>query len=160
LASNATNATNVGITTHVGAGTSFLYFGRTASGNGALGSTTSITVAANTGTITATNFSGLASNATKATNVAGGTSSAGSSILIQTGVDTTGFLAHPGSAGQALTTTANGLAYGSLTSLAVTSVSAGTAMQVSANTGAVTITNNGVHSVSGTNNRVNVSVSG
>jgi hypothetical protein len=105
------------------------------------------------GTITAT----LSGTATKATNVVGGTASAGSSILIQTGVDTTGFLAHPGSAGQALTTTSNGLVYGALTSLAVTSVSAGTAMQVSGSTGAVTITNNGVHSVSGTTNRINVS---
>jgi hypothetical protein len=42
-----------------------LYFGSTASGSGALGSTTLITVAAITGTITATNFSGIASSATR-----------------------------------------------------------------------------------------------
>jgi len=109
------------------------------------------------GTITAT----LSGTATKATNVVGGTASAGSSILIQTGVDTTGFLAHPGSAGQALTTTASGLVYGLLTNLAVTALSAGTAIHVSGSAGAVTVTNTGVTSLTSSNtNRITVGGSG
>jgi hypothetical protein len=109
------------------------------------------------GTITAT----LSGTATKATNVVGGTASAGSSILIQTGVDTTGFLAHPGSAGQALTTTSSGLVYGLLTNLAVTALSAGTAIHVSGSAGAVTVTNTGVTSLTSSNtNRITVGGSG
>jgi hypothetical protein len=96
--------------------------------------------------------------ATTSANIQGG---ATGSLPYQSGANATAFLSHPGSAGQALTTnSSNGLAWTALTNLAVTSVSAGTAIQVSANTGAVTITNNGVHSISGTSNRVTVSVSG
>jgi hypothetical protein len=96
--------------------------------------------------------------ATTSANIQGG---ATGSLPYQSGANATAFLSHPGSAGQALTTNStNGLAWTALTNLAVTSVSAGTAIQVSANTGAVTITNNGVHSISGTSNRVTVSVSG
>jgi hypothetical protein len=73
----ASSATRVGITTSVGAGTSYLYFGEIASGYGAIGATTSITVTASTGTITAINFSGIASSATRVgitTSVGAGTS--------------------------------------------------------------------------------------
>ncbi len=109
------------------------------------------------GTITAT----LSGTASKATNVVGGTSSAGSSILIQTGVDTTTFLSHPGSAGLALTTTASGLVYGLLTNLAVTALSAGTAIHVSGSAGAVTVTNTGVTSLTSSNiNRITVGGTG
>ena len=65
LATTATLANNVGITTQSSAGASYIYFGSTASGSAALGATTTIYVTASTGTIVATNFSGIASSATR-----------------------------------------------------------------------------------------------
>ncbi len=115
---------------------------------------TNISILGNT--ITAANFSGLA---TSASNILGGVSGAGSSIHIQTGVNTTGFLAHPGVAGYALTTTSNGLVYGALSSIAVTSLTAGNGISVSASTGAVTVSNIGVTSITGTANRITVTSS-
>jgi hypothetical protein len=257
LATTATLANNVGITTQSSAGASYIYFGSTASGSAALGATTTIYVTASTGTIVATTFSGTATSAQKANNIIGGlagsipyqsgadsttflnnpgagyalttvsatsvayqtisslavgsafgstnvttvdgsssnvylvgninssagqtqlrqggssvyvngstlnatnfsglassasnifggVASAGASIHIQTAVNTTSFLAHPGSAGQALTTTPSGLVYGALTSLAVTSLSAGLGINVSGSTGNVTVSNIGATQV-------------
>jgi hypothetical protein len=81
-------------------------------------------------------------------------------IAYNSAANTTSFLSHPG-AGYALTSVGTGtsVAWQLISNLAVTSVSPGTAIQVSANTGAVTITNNGVHSVTGTTNRINISAS-
>jgi hypothetical protein len=160
LATTATLANTVGITTQSSAGSSYLYYGSTASGSAALGATTTIYVTASTGTIVATTFSGTATSAQKANNIIGGSSS-GQSIHIQTAADTTGFLNTPATTGLALTTTGSGnLAFGSLSNLAVTSLSQGTGINVSASIGSITVTNVGVTSITGTSNRVTVSVSG
>ena len=153
----ATSSTRVGIGTNTTNSSFPLVFSDVNQPYASLGSTTLLSVNPSTSTITATNFSGLASSAS---NIFGGVASAGSSIHIQTGVNTTGFLAHPAAAGYALTTTSAGLVYGLLTSLAVTSLAAGNGINVSATSGAVTIGNIGVTSITGTANRVTVSASG
>jgi len=62
---NATNATNVNVVTTSGAGTSYLAIVSATSGNLPILADTNITVDAATNTITATNFSGIASSATR-----------------------------------------------------------------------------------------------
>ena len=157
----ASSTTRVGITTQSGAGTSFLYFGNVASGYAALGSTTDITVIAQTGQINAKIFSGTATSAQKANNIIGGSAGAGQSLHIQTGVDTTSFLNTTATAGYALTTTGSGnLAFGALTSLAVTALSAGPNISVSGSTGSVSISNIGATSVTAGSNSITISSSG
>ena len=64
-ATNATNTTNVNVTAASGSGNSYLAFVSGTSGNLPILIDTNITVDANTNTITATNFSGIASSATR-----------------------------------------------------------------------------------------------
>jgi hypothetical protein len=172
FAGSATTATSAGSAgTSVNAG--FAGAATTAVNAGFAGAATTATSAGSAGTSVNAGFAGAATTATSAgsagtavnaglaglaSNLAGGTQGA---LHYQSAANTSGFISYPG-AGYALTSVGSGTSsvWGLLTTIAVTSVSAGTAMQVSANTGAVTITNNGVHSVSGTTNRVNVSVSG
>jgi len=169
FAGAATTATSAGSAgTSVNAG--FAGAATTAVNAGFAGAATTATSAGSAGTSVNAGFAGAATTATTAgsagtavnsgsaglaSNLSGGTQGA---LHYQSATNTSGFISYPG-AGYALTSVGAGTSsvWAPLTTIAVTSVSAGTAIQVSQNTGAVTITNNGVHSVSGTTNRVNVS---
>jgi hypothetical protein len=63
LATSTSNKINV--TTFTGAGTSYLYFGDVVSGYASIGATADITVTANSGTINAKFFSGIATSSTR-----------------------------------------------------------------------------------------------
>ena len=172
-ATSATSATTAGTATSairagvvdlvsVPAGTLYLTGNTVSTGTNSTTQYTSGTgVTFDSNSITATTFRGNATSATKATNISGGAAGAGQSLHIQTALDTTSFLNTPSTTGLALTTTGSGnLAFGSLSNLAVTSLSQGTGINVSASIGSVTVTNIGVTSITGTTNRVTVSGSG
>ena len=81
-------------------------------------------------------------------------------IPYNSAANTTTFLAHPG-AGYALTSVGTGtsVAWQSISTLAVTSLSAGNGINVSGSTGSVTVSNIGVTSITGTANQITVASS-
>jgi hypothetical protein len=95
--------------------------------------------------------------ATTSANIQGG---GAGQIAYNTAANTTTFLAHPG-AGYALTSVGTGtsVAWQAISTLAVTSLNAGNGINVSGSTGAVTVSNIGVTSITGTANRITVTSS-
>ena len=143
FAGAATTATTAGSAgTSVNAG--FAGAATTSVNSGFAGAATTATTAGSAGTSVNAGFAGAATTATNAglagaaTNLAGGSTGA---LHYQTGASTSGFLNHPGAAGQALTTSStNALAWTSLSNVAVTSIAgASNQITVSAATGSVTV---------------------
>ena len=121
-ATTATNATNIAITDNTSsASTYYPVISSASTGNvGATTSSTKLSFVPNTGTLTATNFSGLASSAT---NIAGGTNL---QIPYNTGAGATSFIAAPTIATTYLQYNGTGFAWATVTATTATNLAGGT----------------------------------
>jgi hypothetical protein len=120
-ATTATNATNIAITDNTSsASTYYPVISSATSGNvGATTSSTKLSFVPNTGTLTATNFAGLASNAT---NIAGG---ANLQIPYNTASSTTSFITAPTTATTYLQYNGTGFVWSSVTATTATNLAGG-----------------------------------
>ena len=121
-ATTATNATNIAITDNTSSvSTYYPVISSASTGNvGATTSSTKLSFVPNTGTLTATNFSGLASSAT---NIAGG---ANLQIPYNTGAGATSFIAAPTIATTYLQYNGTGFAWATVTATTATNLAGGT----------------------------------
>jgi hypothetical protein len=120
-ATTATNATNIAITDNTGSSSTYYpVISSVTTGNvGATTSSTKLSFVPNTGTLTATNFSGLASSAT---NIAGGTNL---QIPYNTGASATSFIAAPTIATTYLQYNGTGFVWATVTATTATNLAGG-----------------------------------